>query len=63
MKSFLESKTIWVSIVLAILPPLLDLFTPEVLESIGVTNPYVLSALAVLFGWLRTITKTPLKFK
>lgn len=60
MKKFFESKTIWASALVTILPLIMQLFSPENLEAWGV-NPYIISLLGILFGWLRTITTKPIK--
>lgn len=63
MKKVKYSKTIWAGIITIILPLVLNYLTPETLETLGVTNPYVISFLGAVFTWLRTITKTGLTLK
>lgn len=56
MKPLFNSKTIWAGILTMILPIILNYATPETLEAIGITNPWVVSFLGMVFTWLRTVT-------
>jgi len=59
MKHFLESKTIWASLVLILLPLLMNYFTPETLKTLGINNPLVLQLIGGVFIWLRSQTEKP----
>jgi len=56
MKNVFKSKTIWVALLTALLPLIMQWVSPEQLAEWGV-NPYITSLIGVLFGYLRTITK------
>lgn len=62
MKNIFKSKTIWASLIITLLPLVMSYLTPEQLAAWGI-NPYIVSLIGVLFGWLRTITSEPLTIK
>lgn len=59
MKHFLKSKTIWASLVLILLPIIMNYFTPETLKALGIGNPLLVSLIGGIFAWLRSQTNQP----